>query len=196
MDAKRRQVGPYARRVTPGRDKGFTLYELLVTLAIASVLAAMSFRVGAVLHDSRLSTTANELLTHLALARSEAVKRQLPVSVCKSANGMQCNGDLSWADGWLVFVDIDRDGNIDADDTIVWTSSRPGELMRFVYRGFPGGTPRFVTFLPTGFTNEQNGTFYICDHRGAGPTREVVLDKPGRARGVDQSTTDRARHCS
>ena len=111
-------------------------------------------------------------------------------------NGVRCNGDSSWADDWPVFVDIDRDGNIDADDTIVWTSSRPGELMRIVNRGFPGGTPRFVTFLPTGFTNEQNGTFYICDHRGAGPTREVVLYKTGRARRLGQSTADRARHCS
>jgi len=64
------------------------LYELLVVLGIACVLAAMSFSVGAVLRDTRLSTTANKLVTSVAIARSESVKRQLRVSACKSADAL------------------------------------------------------------------------------------------------------------
>ena len=178
-------------------EKGFTLYELLMVLAIASVLAAVSFSVGAVLHDTRLSTTANELLAVLALARSESVKRQLPVSVCKSSDSMQCSNDASWGNGWLVFVDVDRDGFVDVADTIVWVSNGPGGTAKIVYRGFPASARnRFVTYVPTGFTAEQNGTFYVCDHRGTSQTREVVLYKTGRARNVGRSSAERARNCA
>jgi len=177
-------------------EKGFTLYELLVVLGIASALAAMSFSVGAVLRDTRLSTTANELVTVLVLARSESVKWQLPVSVCKSADALQCSNDASWRDGWLVFVDVDRNGRVDTEDTIVWVGNGSGETTKIVYRGIPASARnRYVTYIPTGFTDEQNGTFYICDHRGMGQTREVVLYKTGHARYVGRSSAERARNC-
>ena len=175
-------------------SQGFTLIELLITLTLIGILASISFQVSAAIHNSRLITTANALVTTLALARSETLKRQVPVSVCKSADGMQCSSSASWNDGWIVFADVNHDGFVGPDDTIVWIDHGGGSATRVVYRGF--GSTRYITYLPSGFTNSQNGTFYICDHRGTGYTREVVLYKTGRVRAVGQSTAERARNCS
>jgi len=129
----------------------------------------------------------------LALARSEPVRRQVPVSLCKSADGLQCSSDATWGNGWLVFADLNHDGVVDSDDTVVWVERGDAGATRVVYRGF--GSTRFVTYLPSGFTNSQNGTFYICDHRGTRYTREVVLYKSGRVRAVGRSAAERARNC-
>jgi len=82
---------------------------------------------------------------------------------------------------------------VDAQDAIVRAGKGSGETATIVYRGFPASARnRYVTCIPIGFTDEQNGTFYICDQRGTSQTREV---KTGRARYAGRSSSERARNC-
>jgi len=90
------------------RAHGFTLTELMVTLAVVAVLlaiAAPSYR-NFVL-DTRMSAEANEFLTTVNFARSEAVKRNARVTMCKSSSGTGCADSGNWAQGWIVFADLD-----------------------------------------------------------------------------------------
>jgi type IV fimbrial biogenesis protein FimT len=83
---------------------GFTLLELLVTLTVASILLSVAVPGFVdVIRNNRAAANANELLTALSIARSEAIKRGARVSMCRSANGTACGG--TWSDGWIVFVD-------------------------------------------------------------------------------------------
>lgn len=70
------------------------------------------------------------MMTTLQLARSEAVKRNLPVSVCRSSNGSSCTGN--WTDGWIVFSNADGDHAVDAgtDEVIrVYESLPEGQVL-------------------------------------------------------------------
>ena len=83
--------------------RGFTLMELLVALAIAAILFAIgvpTFRNVAT--GSQLSSAANDLLASIQLARSEAIKRNVEVSICPSSDGLVCDLGEDWEIGWIV----------------------------------------------------------------------------------------------
>ena len=85
----------------PASKRGFTLIELLVTMAVAAILltiAVPNFQMFVM--NNRMASQANDLITALNMARSEAVKRAANVTVCASSNGTGCTG--TWAQGWIV----------------------------------------------------------------------------------------------
>jgi type IV fimbrial biogenesis protein FimT len=83
------------------RSYGFTMIELMVTLVVLGILLGVgvpSFRLFLV--NARTSAVANDITSAINLARSEAVKRAEPVTVCPSDDGADCDG--AWTDGWIV----------------------------------------------------------------------------------------------
>ncbi len=91
------------------RPSGFSLIELMVTVAVVAILAALaapSFR--AQTDSARLTAHASSLLSSLLLARTEAIKRNGRVVLCKSADGATCSSSGDWQQGWIVFVDANN----------------------------------------------------------------------------------------
>lgn len=108
---------------TTSRQHGFTLLEILVTLAILAIVTALALpSMSGVLGNSELSATSNRLVHSLHAARSEAIKRISPVSLCPSQNPKAvepvCDG--IYTQGWIVFVDVNGNGaRDDAGDTVI-----------------------------------------------------------------------------
>ncbi|WP_031255978.1 GspH/FimT family pseudopilin [Curvibacter lanceolatus] len=101
-------------------QQGFTLLELLVSIAIVAImvrLAVPSYQF--IINSSRISGELNGLLTSFQFARAEAVRRGLSVTVCSSANGTSCSSTNNWKSGWLVFVDVNNNASLDAGDTVL-----------------------------------------------------------------------------
>jgi len=95
----------------PCRSKGFTLVELLVTIVILGLLAFFGVpSTQAMIAGNRATTQSNELVSTLLLARSEAIRRNQPVSVCPSTDGVSCTGNGNWNVGWITFVDSRQAG--------------------------------------------------------------------------------------
>lgn len=161
--------------------RGLTLVELLVTLAIVAVgaaIAAPSFK--GMIADTRLSAQANDLLASLKYTRSEAVKRNARVSMCKKASDATCavtdTATANWQGGWLVFVDGGAVGTIDGTDTILRVQ---GPLAASTLIG-DGAITNYVSYLGTGQTSAsaggtQVGAFSLCDPLATAKRKKIAV---------------------
>jgi type IV fimbrial biogenesis protein FimT len=103
------------------RQQGFTLVELMVTLAVAIILLAVGMPLfSGMAANNRATAQANTFLAGFKLARSEAVKRGAEVSVCAvadpAATPVICGDNGDWPNGLLVFTDANTAGSVDGSD--------------------------------------------------------------------------------
>jgi len=148
-----------AVRPTPPRRQaagGFTLIELAVTLVVmaALVAAAVPFMrdfVGGRVVESQ----AEEMVSTLRQARSEAMKRLVEVTVCAGTNlsgaNASCSGSATWSDGWISFVDYNNNGQRDAGEPLLRVFAGPAGLKT------SGGTVYSLTMARTGILLRANG---------------------------------------
>lgn len=158
------------------KNSGFTLIELMITVAIVGVLAAVGLpSLTDFIKNDRLTGQINTLVGHLALARSEAVKRNAPVVICSSNDGASCSGD--WDDGWILFPDLDSSGSVTAGEELI----RVQQALEGG-NGFSSSPGSIITYDSRGFTPDSNGTFSLCDDRGADYMKSITITNTGRVK--------------
>lgn len=111
-------------------QQGFSIIELMVGIAVLGVLLGVGVPTFIeITNSNRITTQTNELVSALNYARSEAVKRGDPVSVCSSTNGATCSASNNWSNGWIVFTDATGAvGTLDAADALLQTWPATGGL--------------------------------------------------------------------
>ena len=167
---------------SPARQRGFTLFELMIVLSIAAVLAALAVPgMHSFLQTQQQISAVTNLMTSLSYARSEAIKEDVPVTgvnctgtgvcLCASANGSTCDPAGNWNNGWIIYSSANNaNGALEAT----------GALQTGLTLTANPATPA-VTFQPNGTSNVAAlTTFTLCDSRGAAYAREVEVDVTGR----------------
>jgi type IV fimbrial biogenesis protein FimT len=145
------------------KHSGFTIIELLVTMAVFGVLAAIAFPQMAGFSDNnRMVSQVNNLSANLQYARSEAIRRVRSVTI------ETLNGSANWDSGWQVYVDTDNDGSAQASELLRVVAALGGNTS-FVGAGI---IPNQVVFTPNGRSNvtvAAGETFNLCQtNRTAG----------------------------
>ena len=152
-----------------------------MVVGIVMTVAVPSFQ--NITRDTRAVANANELVTALSLARSEAVRRSGRVSVCRSSDGATCTG--TWASGWIVFRDTaaadDTDPPVVGEVLRVW----PAPTGNSAVTPNPADTT-WIRFLPRGNARNTTGvatvTFNIVVQGCSGQqARAVEVNAIGRA---------------
>lgn len=174
------------------------MIELLVTMAVAAILLAVavpSYR--SFMISSRIATESNDFLAALNLARSEAIKRNSPVTLCKSANATSCATTGDWAQGWIVFEDCNSNGVVDTATCLDRdnSGSADNEAIIRVHAAMPAGWSMnggaafgsYLTYysIPrvTG-SGTPPGTFVLCPTSGSGVAgRDIQVLTTGRMHG-------------
>lgn len=157
---------------------GWTLLNLLISVSIIAILTSLALPAFSRLAwDLRRVSAVNSLVHTLHLARSEAIKRAQLVVLCPTDPSGACLERTGpWTDGWMVFVNLDRDHppRRDPGEPIIHMTSPPAGVN--IHANRSAFVMRPVTLRST------NGTVTFCDPAGGMTGRAVIVSYTGRPR--------------
>lgn len=164
---------------------GFTLVELMIVLAVVSLLLGLGVPAFQRLQEStRIQAQVRQLMSDIILTRSEAIKRNVQVVMCPSPGYLGTTPECSgvYAEGWLIFEDANRDRRLDGTEEIIRTANRLPEGLSLTNRAATRDASEAIVFRPDG-TSGRNRTLMICSRtRPDIPSWSVVMNIIGRPR--------------
>jgi type IV fimbrial biogenesis protein FimT len=194
-----------------GRKRGFTIIELVVTLALFGVLLALGLPAfGTFIQNIQIKNAAENVLNGLTIARAEAIRRNAPVRF-QLVSSMTATCEVSAASAsWIVSLD-DAAGQCEIAPS---ETTAPRIIQKYAQQE---GSPRVavtatgggsVIFTGLGRISGAGITQFdfshatsICEHVNAAGTARclrLLISSGGGTKLCDPkvSTTTDPRHCS
>lgn len=178
----------HAIRLNSRSASGFTMVEMLMTIAIAAILTSLaipSFRY--ITNSNRIASELNGLLGDLQLARAEAIKEGRTVTVCQSTDSTSCTNSTSWEKGWIVFSDPTNVGVYDVGETYIrkqkqfsgtdtFVASNNVSVITFNREGYAVGMPNGTLITLHDATNTDSWTRCLVINLSGQMTSERAND--------------------
>ena len=165
------------------KQGGFTLLELMTVLSIIAIVTTMAYpSFKETMRRNKIEAASAELLNALMLARSEAVKGNIDITLCQSTNATGCSGGSDWHLGWII-----RRGPV-GGAVLGAKDSAPGQI---IIRSKTGSTSQSqLIYKPNGRTSSTSSQFFtICANDSAQAAKKIVIDPSGRPRVTGESVT-------
>ncbi len=178
------------------RQHGFTLIELMIAIALTGLLLSMAVpAMDLFVSNARQTSTINDFVSSMHIARSTAITTNTRVTMCPSANGVTCE-DTDWDRGWIVFADLDSDQIVDLNETITSTTAGVDNLTIE-----SDEFENFMLYRPNGrvmnaAVDGSAGEFTVCDERGADHAKVMIIELSGRPRLSEKLADGSAPSCS
>ncbi len=171
-------------------NKGFTLLELIIIVAIIGLTTAFAAPgLSDMIKNNRISGSANDFVAAMQYAKAEAASRVNPVTLCqRNALGTGCVADGGWQQGWIVFTDFDGSQNVNGDDEVLM---RHEALHAQITFGGTGNMSTAVTYNPSGTTTiTTTEEMILCDDRlFAESAKGILVTITGRGAVMKASDT-------
>lgn len=166
-----------------GGQGGFTLIEMLITIVIVAIALTIGIpSMSRQIEKSRQNGLRTELQQAVRLAGAQALASSRPVVLCPSSSSSGCSDDSSgWADGFMLFVDINSNGSYDNDTDRLLRQHENSSNRKIVISDRPASSPagdRFY-FLPNGASS--GGSINICSESEEGIDQSLVISGFGSA---------------
>lgn len=160
------------------QQTGLTAIELMITLAVFAIMASLAGPpMQSLMMNYRERTGVNQVAGYLRLARSEAITRAVPVSVCGSSDGVTCDGDMS--EGWLVFEDLNGNGDFDAADDTLIREGRFGIGQHYVTNADGSSDVDPLTYGSDGARRRGEISWRLCFSDTATEARQIDINAAG-----------------
>lgn len=171
--------------------RGFTLIELMVTVALVAILLAFAVpSMTTFQRNAQLTSFSNTLLAAINAARGEAMKRG------RSAMVVPADGS-SWSSGWVVFVDLDRSQTyVEADDFTLLKRDTPPSYLSITATGTAAETPPYIMFDASGYAKTKTGGFPGNQSFNVKRDDATGTDEFAQTRRIKIASTGRVRVCT
>ena len=170
--------------------RGFTLYELTLTVLLVALLAGIATPgLAKLLARQQQTVEINTLLGAVYLARKESILKRRVATLCPSHDFRSCASDGDWS-GWILFINEDRDSPpvVDPGEDIIKTHQVSENIKILSNRA--GFAQRATRLRAT------NGTLVFCHRRGLVPSKALVISFTGRPRVANHTTRGEHYACA
>ncbi len=180
-------------QLQPRHAAGVTLIELMIVLSIITVLATMAMPALGSLKQSVASRSARSALSvSINHARIKAAMQGRQVVVCPSLNQIDCEHNLRWQHGWIIFIDGNQNGEHDTNEDIIGvTQSQPSGVAIVSTSG-----RHRIRYQADGTSDGSNLTLTVCDRRGVKSASTLVVSNSGRLRSGTPTPAQAAAACA